>query len=57
MWEYKKIDLNSPPRKKTAMDLLNEAGQEGWELISVNPLGSAYFKRQKPQTMPSEVHS
>lgn len=55
MWEYKKIDLNSPPIKKSSEDLLNEAGREGWELISVSSLGVGYLKRPKPQPKSTEA--
>ena len=49
MWEYRTIDLNSLPRKRSAVDLLNEAGQDGWELVTVNKLGVGFFKRPIPQ--------
>jgi hypothetical protein len=28
-WEYRKIDLNDPPREKSELDLLDKAGDEG----------------------------
>jgi hypothetical protein len=43
-WEYRKIDLNDLPRRVDDIDLLNTAGEEGWELIAIAN-GIAYFKR------------
>jgi hypothetical protein len=31
-WEYGKLDLNDAPRKADEIDVLNDAGKEGWEL-------------------------
>jgi hypothetical protein len=44
-FEYRKIDLNVMPRKVDEVDLLNEAGKEGWELVSIAPNHIAYLKR------------
>ena len=48
MWEYKQIEIHWS--NENSIELLNEAGKEGWELCSVliNVNGSyrtAYFKR------------
>jgi hypothetical protein len=45
-WEYRKIDLNDLPRKMQDIDLLNAAGGEGWEVITIMPNNIAYLKRQ-----------
>jgi hypothetical protein len=45
-WEYRKIDLNNVPRKTDDMDLLNDAGAHGWELVSITANNVAYLKRQ-----------
>lgn len=45
-WEYSKIALNEPPRGRDDVYLLCDAGEEGWELISVLPTGIAYLKRE-----------
>jgi hypothetical protein len=45
-WEYRRIDLNDVPLKVDVIDLLNDAGQNGWELVSVTPNNVAYLKRQ-----------
>jgi len=34
-WEYRKINLNDVPRKTDDVDLLNVAGEQGWELFGV----------------------
>jgi hypothetical protein len=51
-WEYRKIDLNDPPREKSDLDVLDKAGDDGWELIVITPNSIAYLKRpiSKPKT-------
>jgi hypothetical protein len=34
-WEYRKIDLNDPPLEKSEVDLLDKAGDGGWELVVI----------------------
>lgn len=53
-WEYKKINLSDAPRRRDEIDLLNDAGQEGWELVSITSNSMAYLKRQpqRSQTPP-----
>jgi hypothetical protein len=34
-WEYRKIALNQLPRKTEDLDVLNDAGHEGWELVAI----------------------
>ena len=36
-WEYRKIDLNQVPRKTDEVDVLCDAGEEGWELVTILP--------------------
>jgi DNA-binding protein H-NS len=45
-WQYKKVDLNTAPALKDDIDILDTAGQDGWELVTIQPNGVAYFKRQ-----------
>jgi H-NS histone family len=45
-WEYRKIALNQLPRKTDDIDLLCEAGLDGWELVAILANNVAYFKRQ-----------
>ena len=45
-WEYSKIDLNDRSRKTEDIDLLNDAGAAGWELITITPNRIGYLKRQ-----------
>ncbi len=45
-WEYRKIDLNQLPRKADDIDLLCDAGEEGWELVTILANNVAYLKRQ-----------
>jgi hypothetical protein len=44
-WEYRKIALSPLPRKIDDIDLLCDAGEEGWELIAILPHNVAYLKR------------
>lgn len=45
-WEYDKLDLNDPPRRRTDLDLLNEAGHAGWELVALTANNIAILKRE-----------
>jgi hypothetical protein len=45
-WEYRKIDLNDLPRNAVDADVLNAAGEAGWELVAIAANGIAYFKRE-----------
>lgn len=44
-WEYDKIDLNDVPARIDELDLLNEVGKDGWELVAITPSNIAYVKR------------
>jgi H-NS histone family len=44
-WEYLKIDLNQHYPRGDELDLLNEAGADGWELVGINSTNIAYLKR------------
>ncbi len=48
-WEYKKIALNEGSRRGDDIDLLSDAGEQGWELVAVLPHGVAYLKREVVQ--------
>jgi hypothetical protein len=45
-WEYSKIDLNDLPRKAEDIDLLNDAGAKGWEIVTITANAIAYLRRQ-----------
>jgi hypothetical protein len=45
-WEYIKIDLNDLPRRTESIDLLNDAGKDGWELVALTSNNIAYLKRK-----------
>jgi hypothetical protein len=45
-WEYTTINLSDVPAKILAVDVLNNAGEEGWELIAITANHIAYLKRQ-----------
>ena len=44
-WEYLKLDLNAVPRRGNEIDVLNGAGSDGWELVTVTRNGIAFLKR------------
>jgi DNA-binding protein H-NS len=44
-WEYRKILLNEHRRTGDDIELLCEAGKQGWELIAITPNSVAYLKR------------
>ena len=45
-WEYCKIDLNNPPRRADDIDLLDEVGEQAWELVAIVANRIAYLKRR-----------
>jgi DNA-binding protein H-NS len=49
-WEYRKIDLNERPRKTDDIDVLMDAGKDGWELVQITPNNIAYLKRMIEDT-------
>ena len=44
-WEYRKFDLNDVPRRADDIDVLLNAGKDGWELVAVTTNNIAYLKR------------
>jgi hypothetical protein len=52
-WEYRKIDLNDVPRRGLDVDVLNQLGRDGWELVSIVDNGIAYLKRPVADARPS----
>jgi DNA-binding protein H-NS len=44
-WEYCVLDLANIPRRQSDLDLLNRAGQQGWELIALAPPHRALMRR------------
>ena len=51
-WEYRKIDLNNVARKSDDIDVLNDAGERGWEMVAITANNLVYLKRiieQQPQ--------
>jgi hypothetical protein len=45
-WEYRKIYLNDLPPRSEELDILNAAGEDGWEIIGITGTNVAYLKRQ-----------
>ena len=44
-WEYRKIDLSDPRHMTSDVELLNAAGEEGWEVVHITTNNVAYQKR------------
>ena len=53
-WEYRRLDLNDLPRNTDAIDLLNDAGNEGWELAHVTANNIALLKREVDESGPAK---
>jgi hypothetical protein len=51
-WEYRKLALNQLSPKTADVDVLNGAGDEGWELVVILPNNVAYLKRQVRESVP-----
>jgi len=51
-WEYHKIDLNNVPAKSSDLDSLDDAGKDGWELVTITANNCAYLKRQVEDPAP-----
>ena len=49
-WEYRK-NLNDHGRRGDDIELLCDAGEAGWELVTVTPNSVAYLKRPAPTSM------
>jgi len=45
-FEYEKINLNYIPRRGDDIDLLDELGEGGWELVAITANNIAYLKRR-----------
>jgi hypothetical protein len=45
-WQYRTIYLNDVPRGSDEIEVLNDAGGEGWELVGITANKIAYMKRQ-----------
>lgn len=44
-WEYRKLDLNNQRPRGDEVELLNDAGTDGWELVGITSNSIAYLKR------------
>jgi hypothetical protein len=51
-WEYSKIDLNDGSRKVGDTDVLNVAGEQGWEPVAITANHFAHMKRQPAEPTP-----
>jgi hypothetical protein len=56
-WKYRAIQLNEAHRKDADVDILNDAGAEGWELVGITTNNVAYLKRQVASLTRSSARS
>ncbi len=56
-WEYRKIALNQLTRKTNDIDLLCEAGMDGWELVAILENNVAYLKRPAGDPVSQQIAS
>jgi hypothetical protein len=53
IWEYKTIDLNDVPARRSEIGVLDDAGRDGWMLVLITANKIAYFKREGRVPAPS----
>ena len=53
IWEYKTIDLNEVPARRSEIDILDDAGRDGWVLVLITANRIAYLKREAREPAPS----
>ena len=51
-WEYIVVNLSDLPRETGELDLLNDMGKHGWELVGITSNNNAYLKRPVARTTP-----
>jgi hypothetical protein len=52
-WDDIRLDLSSVPLKTDDVELLNDLGEQGWELVAVTANAQAYFKKPVPESAPA----
>jgi hypothetical protein len=53
MWEYEQVSLKDIPNKDEMLNVMNERGLSGWELVDVLPRGS--FERGASDQYPTLI--
>ncbi len=53
-WEYRKIDLGTSQLTTNDIELLNAAGEEGWEVVHITDNNVAYLKRSSEKPYPEK---
>jgi hypothetical protein len=48
-WQYITLNLSDLAVKMRPLDLLNDAGRDGWELVAIAANNIAYLKRKLPE--------
>jgi hypothetical protein len=51
-WEYRTVHLSDLARGTDEIDLLNDAGEVGWELVGITNKNVAYMRRELAPTAP-----
>ena len=55
VWEFRQIDLNDQPPKTAEVGVLNELGEQGWELVGILDNHIAYLKRRSSSPTPPKT--
>jgi hypothetical protein len=56
-WKYWKMDLNQHHPQRDEIDILDAAGEEGWELVGITSNNIAYLKRALEALAPAQKAS
>jgi hypothetical protein len=56
-WEYITLNLSDLPFKIGPLDLLNDAGRDGWELVAIASNNVAYLKRKLLERAPRQAQT
>ena len=56
-WEYITLNLSGLPFKTGPLDLLNDAGRDGWELVAIAGNNVAYLKRKLLERAPRQAQT
>jgi hypothetical protein len=53
-WEYRKIDLGALDHPTDEVEVLNAAGEDGWDVVQITANNVAYLKRNIEPSNPAK---